>query len=273
MRGPFRSGERALFLDGRDRRYLITLQAGGQFHTHAGFVSHDAVIGSVEGVRLDLSGGGRVTVVRPTMSDVIVKMPRGAQVVYPKDIGSIIVGADIAPGVTVLEAGTGSGALTMALVRAVGPTGKVVSIEQREDHARRAGSNLVAMLGSIPKELTLEIGDITTYEPAERADRVVLDLPEPWRVAERAETLLRPGGIFCSYVPSTTQVQETVSTLRRMGFIDVVTSETLVRTWHVEGRAVRPDHRMVGHTGFVTVARLLATEEAPSSRDGTDPNL
>jgi tRNA (adenine57-N1/adenine58-N1)-methyltransferase catalytic subunit len=273
MRGPLRDGERALFLDGRDRRYLVTLKQGQQFHTHAGYLSHDEIIGVEEGTRFSLSSGAKVTVVRPTLSDVIVKMPRGAQVVYPKDIGSIIVGADIAPGVSVLEAGTGSGALTMALVRAVGSSGKVVSLEQREDHARRAEANIVAMLGSVPDELTLLVDDITTYEPAEPSDRLVLDLPEPWQVAERAELLLRPGGIFCAYIPSTTQVQETVATLRRLGFIDIVTSETLIRTWHVEGRSVRPDHRMVGHTGFLTIARLLAGTDTPSSRDGTDPNL
>lgn len=273
MSTPFRAGERALFLDGRDRRYLVTLKAGGQFHTHAGFVDHDSIIGRPAGTRLELSSGAMVTLVRPTLSDVILKMPRGAQVVYPKDIGSIIVGADIAPGVSVLEAGTGSGALTMALVRAVGPTGNVTSLELREDHAQRARLNIEAMHGEIPAELTLLVDDITTYVPEEAADRIVLDLPEAWRIVERAEVLLRPGGILCSYVPSTTQVQETVGTMRRMGFIDIITSETLVRTWHVEGRAVRPDHRMVGHTGFVTIARFLAPPEAPSSQDGTDPNL
>lgn len=270
MSRPFSAGERALFLDGRDRRYLVTLLAGGTFHTHAGYMSHDEVIGSHEGVQLLTPSGARFTVVRPTLTDFVVKMPRGAQVVYPKDIGQIVVGADIAPGVTVLEAGTGSGALTMGLLRAVGHEGRIISVEQRDDHARRARENIEALLGSIPDNLDLRVGDVTELVLDEPVDRIVLDLPEPWHTAERAGSLLRRGGIFCSYVPSTTQVQEVVRSLRTAGFIDVLTSETLVRTWHVEGRSVRPDHRMVAHTGFITVARYLGgdtlsdTTESPA---------
>lgn len=257
----FAAGERALFLDGRDRRYLVTLQAGATFHTHAGFMTHDDVIGAEEGVQLTTASGARFTVVRPTLTDFVVKMPRGAQVVYPKDIGQIVVGADIAPGVSVLEAGTGSGALTMGLLRAVGAEGHVLSIEQRDDHARRARENIEALLGAIPENLELRVGDVTELVLEQPVDRIVLDLPEPWHTAERAPKLLRRGGLFCSYVPSTTQVQEVVRSLRSAGFIDVVTSETLVRTWHVEGRSVRPDHRMVAHTGFITIARYLGGDD------------
>jgi tRNA (adenine57-N1/adenine58-N1)-methyltransferase catalytic subunit len=264
----FVPGERALFLDGRDRRYLVTLNTGGTFHTHSGFVSHDDVIGSKEGVQLLTASGARFTVVRPTLTDFVVKMPRGAQVVYPKDIGQIIVGADIAPGVSVLEAGTGSGALTMGLLRAVGPSGRVLSLELREDHARRAKENIESLLGSVPSNLELRVGDVTELELEEPVDRIVLDLPEPWHTAARAASLLRRGGLFCSYVPSTTQVQEIVRSLRTAGFIDVVTSETLVRTWHVEGRSVRPDHRMVAHTGFITIARYLGTSETTNEDQG-----
>lgn len=260
MARVFAPGDRALFLDGRDRRYLVTLAEGATFHTHAGFLGHDEVIGQEEGVSLTSSMGAGFTVVRPTLTDFVFKMPRGAQVVYPKDIGQIVVGADIAPGVTVLEAGTGSGALTMGLLRAVGAEGRVISVEMREDHARRARENIETLLGSIPDQLDLRVGDVTSLELDRKVDRIVLDLPEPWHVAQRADQLMRRGGIFCSYVPSTTQVQEIVRTLRATGFIDVTTSETLVRTWHVEGRSVRPDHRMVAHTGFITTARLLGTE-------------
>lgn len=273
MTRPFQPGERALFLDGRDRRYLVTLQPGATFHTHAGFVSHDDVIGRGEGTRLQTALGANFTIVRPTLIDFVVKMPRGAQVVYPKDIGQILVGADIAPGVTVLEAGTGSGALTLALVRAVGDHGRVISVEIREDHARRAHENIATLLGSIPPTLDLRIDDIMTLELDEPADRLVLDLPEPWHIAARADALLRPGGIYCSYSPSTTQVQEVVRTLRQIGFIDITTSEALVRTWHVEGRSVRPDHRMVAHTGFVTTARFLGVSQDLSSGSETDPKL
>lgn len=270
MSRVFESGDRALFLDGRDRRYLVTLSAGATFHTHAGFLGHDEIIGEHEGMRLVSSLGARFTVVRPTLTDFVVKMPRGAQVVYPKDIGQIIVGADIAPGVTVLEAGTGSGALTLGLLRAVGNDGKVISFELREDHARRAKENIETLLGRIPENLDLRVGDVTDMTLDEPVDRIVLDLPEPWHVVHRAPQLLRRGGIFCSYVPSTTQVQEVTRTLRLEGFIDVATSETLVRTWHVEGRAVRPDHRMVGHTGFITIARFLGKEELEESTEQTE---
>lgn len=273
MSRVFTAGERALFLDGRDRRYLVTLQQGSTFHTHAGYVSHDDVIGAAEGVQLLTPSGARFTVVRPTLTDFVVKMPRGAQVMYPKDIGQIIVGADIAPGVTVLEAGTGSGALTMGLLRAVGPSGRVISLEQREDHARRARENIEALLGVIPANLELRIGDVTELVLDDVVDRIVLDLPEPWHTAHRAGALLRRGGLFCSYVPSTTQVQEVVRSLRSAGFIDVLTSETLVRTWHVEGRSVRPDHRMVAHTGFITVARFLGSDGPSTTNENGQPAM
>lgn len=259
MNAPFEPGERALLLDRKGRRYMITLKAGGEFHTHHGFIRHDDLIGSPEGTKVASTGGSGFVAVRPSLTDFILKMPRGAQVVYPKDIATILVGADIYPGATVLEAGTGSAALTLALLRAVGPDGAVVSYEAREDHQTKARANIEAFLGKVPDNLTLRLGDVAEGVPERGMDRVVLDLPEPWRVVPVAVDVLRAGGIFCSYVPSVPQVMQITDALEAGGFIDVATTETLVRGWHVAGQAVRPDHRMVAHTGFITVARFLGT--------------
>jgi tRNA (adenine57-N1/adenine58-N1)-methyltransferase len=254
---PFESGERALLVDRRGRRYLITLRAGEKFHFHQGFLAHDEIIGSPEGLTLKASTGASLIVYRPSLADFILKMPRGAQVVYPKDVGYILVEADIYPGATVLEAGTGSGALTLALARAVGEHGTVISYELREDFASRARSNIESFLGKIPDQLDLRAGDITEAELDTPVDRVVLDLPEPWRVIPAALKFMRPGAIFCSYVPTTTQISQTTEALRTEGFGEIATREVLVRAWHVDGQSVRPEHRMVGHTGFVTTARFL----------------
>jgi len=257
---PFEPGERALLVDRRGRRYLITLKAGERFHFHQGYVDHDAIIGSTEGVKLAASSGASLIAYRPSLADFILKMPRGAQVIYPKDVGYILVEADVYPGATVLEAGTGSGALTLALVRAVGERGKVISYEVREDFAGRARTNIESFLGKIPDSLDLRVGDITQAELDAPVDRVVLDLPEPWRVLPRALNAMRPGAIFCSYVPTTTQIAQTTESLREAGLGEIATREVLVRGWHVEGQSVRPEHRMVGHTGFVTTARFLGMD-------------
>ena len=249
-----------MLVDRRGRRYLITLRAGERFHFHQGFLDHDAIIGSPEGVRLAASTGAPLIAFRPSLADFILKMPRGAQVIYPKDIGLILVEADIHPGATVLEAGSGSGALTLALVRAVGERGRVITYELREDFASRARANIESFLGKIPDELDLRIGDVTDADIDAQVDRVVLDLPEPWRVIPAALRAMRPGALFCSYVPTTTQVSQTTEALREAGLGEIVTRETLVRTWHVEGQSVRPDHRMVAHTGFVTIARFFGLE-------------
>lgn len=256
----FQPGERALLVDRKGRRYLVTLRAGDQFHSHAGFVEHDAVIGSPEGVRLVSSQGVPLIAFRPSLADFVLKMPRGAQVIYPKDIGLILLEADIYPGATVVEAGTGSGALTLALARAVGDRGRVVSFEVREDFAARARANLETFLGKLPDGLDLRIGDVVEGLAAETQtiDRVVLDLPEPWRMIDAARGALRGGGIFCAFVPTVGQVSETVEGLRAAGFAETRTLEALVRPWHVEGASVRPEHRMVAHTGFVITARHLA---------------
>jgi tRNA (adenine57-N1/adenine58-N1)-methyltransferase catalytic subunit len=253
----FEVGERALFIDRKGRRYLVTLKSGSQFHTHDGFVEHEAVIGSPEGARVFSSAGVPFVVVRPSLTDFVLKMPRGAQVIYPKDIAAIVMSADIFPGATVLEAGTGSGALTLGLLRAAGDQGHVITYEARQDFAERARANIESFLGKIPDALDMRHGDVTEPGPTDSVDRIVLDLPEPWRVIPRALETLKPGGVFCSYVPTVPQISQTTEALRAAGFIDLATTETLVRPWHVEGQSVRPDHRMVAHTGFITTGRFL----------------
>ena len=258
---PFEPGERALLIDAKERRFLITLRAGGQFHSHLGTVQHDAVIGEREGVRVQASKGGRLLAVRPTLGDFVLKMKRGAQVIYPKDIGLILVYADIRPGATVLEAGTGSASLALALVRAVGENGRVISYELREDHHAQAVANTEAWYegAALPDNLELRLGDVFEGVDDLAFDRMVLDLPEPWRAVGTATNSLDAGGIICCYVPTIPQVQRTVEALRGGGFGLIETFEGLVRTWNVEGQSVRPDHRMVAHTGFLTTARKLGT--------------
>jgi tRNA (adenine57-N1/adenine58-N1)-methyltransferase catalytic subunit len=253
---PFEPGERVLFVDQRDRTYLVKLQAGGTFHTHGGMLAHDEVIGRAQGVRLETSGGMVLTAFRPRFADFVLKMPRGAQVVYPKDVGPILVQADIFPGARVLEAGSGSGALTIALCRAVGAEGRVVSYEIRPDHRDRAVQNVEAFFGKIPDRLDLRTGDLADVAgTGDRFDRAVLDLPEPWASLEQLASVIEAGGVVCAYLPTTVQVQQLVLELQPRGFRHEETFETLHRTWHVTERSVRPDHRMVAHTGFLTIAR------------------
>jgi tRNA (adenine57-N1/adenine58-N1)-methyltransferase len=253
---PFEPGERVLFVDQRHRTYLVKLQASGTFHTHGGMLGHDEVIGRPEGIRLETSGGMVLTAFRPRLADFMLKMPRGAQVVYPKDVGPILVQADVFPGARVLEAGTGSGALTIALCRAVAVEGRVVSYEIRPDHRERAVQNVEAFFGKIPDRLELRSGDLADVAgTSDRFDRAVLDLPEPWVALAPLGSVLEPGGVLCAYLPTTVQVQQLVLELEPRGFWHEETFETLHRSWHVTERSVRPDHRMVAHTGFLTIAR------------------
>jgi tRNA (adenine57-N1/adenine58-N1)-methyltransferase len=255
--GPLAPGDRVLLVDNRKRRHLITLAAGGQFHTHAGIVQHDDLIGHPEGVTVRTTRGARLTAFRPTLAEYVLEMPRGAQVIYPKDIGPILVLADIFPGAHVLESGVGSGALTTALLRAVGPTGRVTGYELREDFADRALRNVHGFLGDdVP--LDVQVRDAYAGIDEHDLDRVVLDLPEPWRVVKHTVECLRPGGILCAYLPTILQVGRLREELANGPFGMVETLEVLQRGWHVDGQSIRPDHRMVAHTGFLTVARLLA---------------
>jgi tRNA (adenine57-N1/adenine58-N1)-methyltransferase len=253
--GPLRAGERVLLIDAKRRRYLITLAEGGEFHSHNGFVPHDAVIGVDEGSTVASTRGTRYRVLRPTLADFVLKMPRGAQVIYPKDLGPILLLADVFPGARILESGVGSGALSMALLRA---GAHVTGHELRADFAQRARRNVESFLGPDALE-RYHVVERDCYEGIEGDgyDRVVLDLPEPWQVVPHAERALRPGGILVAYTPSIVQVTRLRDALARGGFDLADTLEVLHRGWHVDGAAVRPDHRMVAHTGFLTHARLV----------------
>jgi len=257
---PFTPGERALLVDGKDRRYLVRLEAGASFHTHHGFVDHDELLGRSEGTYLRMQDGAKYLCVRPTLSDVVLKMPRGAQVIYPKDLGPILLLADVFPGARILESGVGSGALSMTLLRA---GAEVTGYELRQDFANNASKNVAGFLGQgvVDERYHVEVRDaydgIDTEGGEPIFDRVVLDLPEPWQVVGHAESGLVPGGILVSYLPSIMQVQRLRAALDLSGFGMCTTQEVLVRTWKVDGLAVRPDHRMVAHTGFLTAARLL----------------
>lgn len=257
MSREFRAGEKALLLDRKGRRYLVTLAEGGEFHTHAGPVAHDDLIGQSEGTTLRSTSGAAYIAVRPTLAEFVLKMPRGAQVIYPKDLGQILVMADVFAGARVLEAGVGSGALSMTLLRA---GAAVIGYEIRADFAARARTNVAAYLGEeAAARFSVEERDVYEGIDEEGLDRVVLDLPEPWRVVKHAATALRPGGILLAYVPSVSQVAQLRETLEESPFGMAETLEVLLRTWHVEGQAIRPDHRMVAHTGFLTSARLLGS--------------
>lgn len=258
--GTLLAGERVLLVDAKDRRYLLTLTPGGTFHTHAGIVAHDEVIGQPEGAVVSGSTGRRYLAVRPTLADVVLKMPRGAQVIYPKDLGAILLAADIAPGQRVLEAGVGSGALSMALLRA-GAT--VVGYELRPDFAARARANVASFVGE-GADYRVEIRDVTEGIDEPELDRVVLDMPEPWLVLAHAARALRSGGILLAYLPTINQTAELRAALDAAEFGLATTAEVLQRTWHVAPRSVRPDHRMVAHTGFLTWARRVAGGPTPA---------
>jgi tRNA (adenine57-N1/adenine58-N1)-methyltransferase len=253
---PFESGEQVLLIDQRGRTYLFTLQTAGTYHTHSGTLAHDRLIGQPEGTRAETSGGMVLVAFRPRFADYALKMKRGAQVIYPKDLGPILMYADVFPGARVLEAGTGSGSLTIALCRAVGATGQIVSYEAREEHHVQAVANLEGFFGKLPEQLELRLGEIEDVgRTGERFDRCVLDLGSPWEPLEAIASVLEPGGVLCTYVPTTIQLQQIVLALPAQGFLHIESFEVMRRGWHVTERSVRPDHRMVGHTGFLTVAR------------------
>ena len=252
----FRAGDKVLLIDAKDRRYLITLTDGGEFHSHTGVLTHAELIGAEEGTTFRSSRGSRFTALRPTLSDFVLKMPRGAQVIYPKDLGPLLLIADIYPGVRVLESGVGSGALSMAMLRA---GADIVGYELREEFAERATANVEGFLGpEYGPRYRVELRN--TYDGIDEVDldRVVLDLPEPWQVVKHAERALHSGGILTAYTPTIVQAVQLRETLSSSRFTMAETIEVLHRSWHIEGQSVRPDHRMVAHTGFLTAARLLA---------------
>jgi len=247
--------------------HTITLTPGKEFHTHRGLLLHDDLIGQPEGIVLTSVGGSTYLAFRPLLADYVLSMPRGAQVVYPKDAAQIVAMADIFPGAHVIEAGAGSGALTCSLLRAVGEHGVVSSYERREDFAGVARSNVERFFGAPPANWQLTVGDLEDTCAETDADRVVLDMLAPWEVLEVAAAALTPGGVLCSYVATTTQLSRVVEGLREHGgFAEPQPWESFIRGWHVDGLAVRPEHRMIGHTGFLVTARRLAPGVSPPPR-------
>jgi len=279
-----KNGERIHLVDKKGRQYALTLKAGDIYQLSGHKVAHDELIGKPDGSLITLSGGKSMIALRPTFGEYVLKMPRGAQVLYPKDLALIPMWADVYPGARVFEAGTGSGALTMALLRAVGPRGLVVTYEAREDFARTAMMNIERYMGVMPNLIPLRKNayeGIDFLDDGLPFDRLVLDLPEPWQVVPHAAKVLRSGGMYLSFVPTVPQVQQTVEALERTAVFGMVeTFETLLRTWSIQGRSVRPDHRMVAHSGFLTVARKLESgfwasgrpsEAVPDEVDGQEP--
>ena len=257
--GPLEAGERITLTDPKGHRHSIVLAVGGKFHTAKGSISHDDLIAQSEGIVVTSSGGTSFLAMRGLLNEFTVSMPRGAAVIYPKDAAQILMSADVFPGARVLEAGAGSGALTCSLLRAIGPSGRLISYERRADFANLARRNVESFFGASPPSWELRVGDLVGSLTGEPLDRVILDMLAPWDCVTALAEVLVPGGVFCAYVTTTTQLAQTVETLRvHTGFSEPEATESMVRAWHVEGLAVRPRHNMVGHTGFVITARRMA---------------
>jgi tRNA (adenine57-N1/adenine58-N1)-methyltransferase catalytic subunit len=266
----FQSGERIHLVDKKGRQYALTLKAGDLYQLSGHKIAHDALIGKPDGSLVTLSGHKTMLALKPTFGEYVLKMPRGAQVLYPKDLALIPMWADVYPGARAFEAGTGSGALTMALLRAVGPRGLVVTYEARDDFARTAMMNIERYMGPVPNLIPLcrnVYEGISLLDDGMPFDRLVLDLPEPWQVVPYAAQVLRSGGIYLSFVPTVPQVVQTVEALERATVFGMIeTFETLLRTWSIQGRSIRPDHRMVAHSGFITVGRKIESGLWPATQ-------
>jgi tRNA (adenine57-N1/adenine58-N1)-methyltransferase len=258
--GPFAVGDRVQLTDPKGRHYTMILNPGAEFHTHRGALAHDEVIGTPEGSVVKSANGDAFLVLRPLLVDYVMSMPRGAQVIYPKDAAQIVHEGDIFPGARVLEAGAGSGALTCSLLRAVGPAGEVISYEVRADHAEHAERNVATFFGQDPDNWRLIISDVVDSDlPDESVDRAVLDMLAPWDVLDAVARMLVPGGVLIIYVATVTQLSTTVEALReRQCWTEPRSWETMQRGWNVVGLAVRPEHTMRGHTAFLISARRLA---------------
>jgi tRNA (adenine57-N1/adenine58-N1)-methyltransferase len=266
-RGIFRAGDLVQLTDPKGRHSTITLEAGKTYHSHRGNFPHDELIGRPEGTVVKTNGGVDYLALRPLLSDFVLSMPRGATVVYPKDAAQIVGMADIFPGARVVEAGAGSGALSCSLLRAVGEQGLVSSYERRPEFAAIARKNVERFFGGPHPAWRLTVGDLALTMAEEEVDRVVLDMLAPWDCLDAVSARLVPGGVLCAYVATTTQLARLVEAMREHGtFTEPASWETLVRTWHVEGLAVRPDHRMIGHTGFLVTTRRMAPGVAPPLR-------
>ncbi len=255
--GPFQVGDRVQLTDAKGRHYTVVLEAGKEFHTHRGGMQHDDLIGSDEGSVVKSTNGTPYLALRPLLVDYVLSMPRGAQVIYPKDAAQIVHEGDVFPGARVLEAGAGSGALTCSLLRAVGPEGRVISYEVRDDHAEHAVRNVETFFGGRPDNWELTIADVAEYDG--EVDRVVLDMLSPWDALPSVSKALIPGGVLIVYVATVTQLSKVVEALREQEcWTEPRSWESIVRGWHVVGLAVRPEHRMQGHTAFLISARKLA---------------
>jgi tRNA (adenine57-N1/adenine58-N1)-methyltransferase len=267
--GPFRAGDQVQLTGPRGRLNTITLVPGKVFHTHKGLLEHDSIIGLPDGSVIANNVGVEHLALRPLLNDFVMSMPRGAAIVYPKDAAQILAQADIFPGATVVEAGVGSGALSLWLLRAIGPTGRLASFERRDEFADVARGNVATFLGQVPPNWSITVGDLSEELASELADgtiladgtvdRIVLDMLAPWECLDACLAALKPGGVLLCYVATVTQLSRVAEAIRATGaFTHPVSNETMVRGWHVEGLAVRPDHRMIGHTGFLITARRLA---------------
>ena len=257
--GFFAAGDRVQLTDPKGKLYSFTIVPGKEWHTHKGWITHDDLIGMPEGSVVSTTAGLKFTAFKPLLADYVLTMPRGATIVYPKDAAMIVGLADIYPGARVLEAGVGSGALTISLLRAAGEKGFVHSVERRADFAENARSNVDAYFESAPSNWKLDVGDLQDQNFESEFDRVILDMLAPWECVDIAARALRPGGVFMSYVATTTQLSATAEAIKEDGrFTEPESSETLVRGWHHEGLAVRPQQRMIGHTGFLIQSRRMA---------------
>jgi len=260
MDRSFKNGDRVQLTDSKGKLYSITLNPGSEWHTHKGVLKHDDLIGLPEGSIVATSGELKFQAFRPLLADYVLSMPRGATIVYPKDAAMIIGIADIKPGIRVLEAGVGSGALSISILRAVGESGHLHSVEIREDFAKISQENVQNYFGNLPKNWVLTVGALQEHKLDNDYDRVVLDMLSPWECVETAAQALVPGGVLISYVATTTQLSKIAEAIKENGnFTEPESSETIVRGWHHEGLAVRPLHRIIGHTGFLIFTRRMAS--------------
>jgi tRNA (adenine57-N1/adenine58-N1)-methyltransferase len=258
-RSLFQVGDRVQLTDAKGKMHSITLQLNQEWHTHNGWLVHNEIIGLPEGSVVETTGGLKFLAFKPLLSDYVLSMPRGATIIYPKDSAAILGIAEIKPGVRVLEAGVGSGALAISLIRAVGPSGFVASFERREEFANVAEKNVRHYFGEKPDNWSLTLGSVQDAIHEEKFDRVVLDMLAPWECVDLASEVLVPGGVFLCYVATTTQLSNIAEAIKSCGnFTEPESSELIVRGWHHEGLAVRPQHRMIGHTAFLIMARRLA---------------
>ncbi|NUT57556.1 MAG: tRNA (adenine-N1)-methyltransferase, partial [Agromyces sp.] len=283
--GPFRPGDRVQLTGPKGRMHTITLEPGKLFHSHKGPIAHDDLIGLPDGSVVANQVGVEYLALRPLLGDFVMSMPRGAAIVYPKDAAQILAQADVFPGATVVEAGVGSGALSLWLLRAIGPHGRLMSFERREEFAEVARGNVATFHGRDPENWSITLGDLAEALPRQAAaasvDRVVLDMLAPWECIDVVSEALKPGGVLLCYIATVTQLSRVAEAIRATGhYTDPVSNETMVRGWHVQGLAVRPDHRMIAHTGFLITARRLAPDTVlpelkrrPSNTDYSDEDV